>query len=337
MNQTLLTNNTAIPLSMAVWLALDEYDHNPDDRYISATGLIKSTRQIILGQRLPPQTEGNMKDISQLMASRIGTAVHSSIESSWLNHYKSSLKRLRYSDKVIARVKINPKPEELTPETIPIYMELRSMREIDGVTIGGKFDFIGNGTLEDFKTTGVYSYTSGSNDWKYKLQGSIYRWLNPELITNDHMIIDYIFTDWSRRDSCVKADKGYPPTKVFAHKILLLSLPETEMWIKNKIAAIKNFQDQPEANLPLCNAQELWQDAPTYKYYKNPEKTLKSTKNFNTSAEATIRWIEDGKMGQIVTQPGKVTACKYCDAFSICSQKDNLIASGLLQGEGVSQ
>jgi hypothetical protein len=46
------TNNTGIGLSMAVYLATDNYDHNHDPRTISATTLIKSTKQIILGERV---------------------------------------------------------------------------------------------------------------------------------------------------------------------------------------------------------------------------------------------------------------------------------------------
>jgi hypothetical protein len=37
---------------------------------------------------------------------------------------------------------------------------------------------------------------------------------------------------------------------------------------------------------------------------------------------------EDGNVGLVKEVPGQVTACKYCPAFSICSQKDALIAAG---------
>jgi len=72
----------------------------------------------------------------------------------------------------------------------------------------------------------------------------------------------------------------------------------------------------------------LWRSEPEFKYYKNPEKMSRSTKNFDSMKEARMRFIEDGSVGIIVERPGQVTACKYCSAFAICKQKDALIASG---------
>lgn len=323
-----LTNTTGIPLSIAVWLANDEYDRFNDPNYISVTTLIKSPRQIILGRRATPENTDTM-DVVSLMASKLGTAVHNSIEYTWINNYREALTRLGYPAKVIDRIRINP----VEPETgtIPIYMEKRAFREVGKFIIGGKFDFIGDGHLDDFKTTGVYTYISGSNEWKYQLQGSLYRWLNPEIITGDHMNIQFIFTDWSRRDAMIKAKDGYPPTKIFQHKIKLKSVAETDVWVQERIRLIESLENTPEAELPYCEARDLWQDNPTYKYYKNPAKKTRSTANFQTSAEATIRWIEDGRLGEVVEVPGTTKGCLYCDAFNQCTQKDALIACGSLK------
>ena len=51
----------------------------------------------------------------------------------------------------------------------------------------------------------------------------------------------------------------------------------------------------------------------------------------DTMQEAMMRKAEDGHVGVVVEQPGQVTACRYCPAFSVCSQKDALVASGDLQ------
>lgn len=325
-----LTNNTGIPLSVAVWLATDPYDYVVDPNYISVTTLLKSPRQIVLGRRMPLQPQ-EAQDIAGSMARALGNAVHGNIESSWLNHYKDTLVRLGYRPGIIDRIKINPEPEDLTPGDIPIYMERRAFQTVGKYTIGGKFDFVGDGTLDDFKTTGVFSYMSGSNEWKYKMQGSMYRWLNPEIITSDHMNIQFIFTDWSKRDSIIQKAKGYPATRIFQHKVPLLSVAETDVWVRDKLALIESLESTPEPELPLCGAEDLWQDAPTYKYYKNPLKKLKSTANFATSAEATIRWIEDGRVGEVVEVAGTTKGCLYCDCFQLCTQKDQLIASGSLK------
>lgn len=329
--QQCLTNDSQLPLSLAVWLSDDPYDYIDEPNYISVTTLIKSPRQIILGSRMSPNKE--RKDVADAMASRFGSAVHGSIEDVWVNRYREALMRLNYPSSVIDRIRVNPEPHELVPGIIPVYLELRTIRKVGKYTIGGKFDFIGDGCLEDFKTTGVYSYMSGSNEWKYKLQGSLYRWLNPEIITSDHMKIQFIFTDWNKNEARYKANKGYPQKRMHEHKILLTSLPETEVWVQQKITLLDLLWEAPEQELPLCEAHHLWQDAPTYKYYKNPAKTTRSTANFNTMAEAQIRLIEDGSIGIIKEVAGTCKGCMYCDAFSLCSQKDALIASGSLKLE----
>ena len=45
------TNKNNIPLSLAVWLVTDEYDYVDKPNYISATSLLKPTRQLVLSKR----------------------------------------------------------------------------------------------------------------------------------------------------------------------------------------------------------------------------------------------------------------------------------------------
>ena len=49
----IITNNHGISLPLAVWLLHDDYDYVKDENYISATSLLKSTKQIILSKRIP--------------------------------------------------------------------------------------------------------------------------------------------------------------------------------------------------------------------------------------------------------------------------------------------
>ena len=69
----------------------------------------------------------------------------------------------------------------------------------------------------------------------------------------------------------------------------------------------------------------------TYKYYKNPQKTDRSTKNFDNLAEANLRMIDDGNVGTVLTVKGEVKRCHYCAAFTVCKQKDAYLADGTLQ------
>ena len=318
------TNTAEVPLSLAVFLAVDHYDHDNDPMVISATTLIRPVRQVILSGRVP--AEKATTDLIQLVSSRMGTAIHDGIERAWKLHHPKAMELLGYPKRVRELIRINPKPEELQEGIIPIYLEQRESRQVGKYKISGKFDFIGDGRLEDFKSTSVFTAIHNTNDEKYSWQGSIYRWLNPQKITKDEMAIQFIFTDWSAAKA--RSDPKYPQQRLQQRIIPLKSLQETDAFIKRKVAQLEQYMDAPEKDLPLCTDDDLWRSEPVFKYYKNPNKLTRSTKNFDTLQEAILRKAEDGHVGVVVEQPGQVTACKYCSAFALCTQKDRLIASG---------
>jgi hypothetical protein len=319
------TNLTGVPLSLAVFLATDHYDYDPNT--ISATALIKPLKQRILAARVPP---GQYKtDVLALVKSRMGSAIHDAIEKAWVGgHYTTAMRALGYPEEVINRVVINPDPDNLPPGAIPVYMEQRVKREIAGRTVSGKYDFIAEGRLEDFKSTSTFTWLKGMKDDDYQLQGSIYRWLEPKIITEDYMVIQYIFTDW--KPGMAKANAAYPQRPVEPKKIPLLDLDTTEAYIVNKIEQLNALWKAPEEELPRCEDRDLWRDDPVYKYYKNPAKLTRSTKNFDTLQEANQRFAEDGGVGIVIERPGEVRACKYCPAFPVCTQKDEYLLEGSL-------
>ena len=333
-----LANADKIGLSMAVFLANDDYDYDPRPNSISATGILKSPRQAILIKRATKLlVEGTeIPDISTFVASRFGSAIHDGIERAWTNkRYVTAMLKLGYSEQVIDRILVNPSPADLAAATnpIPVYMEKRSEKAVGNYIVRGKFDFVGDGELEDHKTTGVFTYMKGTNNDKFRQQGSIYRWLNPGIITSDRMLINYTFTDWSKLRSMVEANKGYPPKRMMSVPLTLMTLPDTEKFVTDRLKAIEFNINKPEAQLPLCTKEDLWQDKTTYKYYKNPQSKARSTKNFDTFAEAQTRMIKDGNVGVIDIAPGMAKHCLYCSGAPICSQAKQLVADGLLDME----
>lgn len=317
-------NTSSVPLSLAVFLASDFYDHDQDQNTISATALIKPIRQIVLSSRVPEDM--TPVDLVNLVPSRMGSAIHDAIERSWKDNYPNALASLGYQKRVIEKIRINPKPEELTDGVIPIYMEQRAKKTVGRFTVTGKYDFIGDGRVEDFKSTSTYTAMNNTNDEKYIWQGSIYRWLNPVIITKDEMAIQFIFTDWSKAKAM--QDPKYPQQRIQQRLLPLKSIQETDAFVNRKLNQIEQYWDVKEEDIPLCTDADLWRSEPVFKYYKNPEKRARSTKNFDNHHDAQLRYIEDGSVGVVVEQPGQVTACKYCPAFAVCSQKDALIASG---------
>jgi hypothetical protein len=339
-----LSNEQNIGLSMAVFLADDNYDYDPRPNSVSTTGLLKSPRQIILSKRV--ETSDMVMDISNLVASKFGSAIHDGVEKAWLHgRFKRPLYKLGYSKAVIDRIVVNhgyieneqfqlvkdPNALPLAPDAIPVYMEIRSEKQVGDFIVSGKFDFVAEGNLEDHKTTGVFSYMNKTKDEDYRIQGSIYRWLNPDLITGDVMKINYVFTDWSKLRSMVERSKGYPAHRMMSVPIVLMSLEETEKWVRHRLREIKKYLNLAEEDLPLCTKEELWQDDTVYKYYKNPDSKDRSTRNFTTFAEAQQRLIKDGNVGVIDINRGMAKACGYCNAIGSCSQAKQLIADGYLE------
>lgn len=325
------TNTTGIPLEMAVWLAHDEYNHNSDPKTISVTTLLKPIKQIILGLRITPGPE----DIGNMIASRLGTAIHTSIEQSWVTNYEQSLKDLGYPPSVINKVCINPSAIEVAQAEdnhqtiIPVYLEKRTEKVIDGWTISGQFDMVMEGKVKDVKTTGTYTYIKKTNDEKYILQGSIYRWLNQDIITEDTMSILFVFTDWTALKASI--EKEYPKSKILEYQLILKTIQQTETYIRTKLSQITSLIDEPESSIPACNSEDLWEGETKYAYYKNAAKTSgRSTKNFSSESEALVRLTSDGNTGVIVTRRGQVKACRYCPAIGICDQAKSLVREGRL-------
>jgi hypothetical protein len=325
---TTYTNRSNLALSVATWLAHDTYDHNPDKNHFSATDLLKPIKQLVLATRVPASQ--SIQDISGLVASRMGTAIHDSIEEAWVGSNRiNNLIALGIPKGVAKRIVVNPVPSEVTDDQIPVYLEQRSTKSIEGFNISGKFDFIGEGRVEDFKTTSVYTYIHRTNDAKYIMQGSIYRWLNPDIITRDDMAIQFIFTDWSARDANIQ--KNYPPAKTLEHKLLLKPLLETEAFIRNKLKLFVKYKDAPEEAMPACTDEDLWRKDTVWKYYSKLD-AKRATKNFDNPAEANAMASMKGGITKEVK--GKVVACRYCASFPVCKQKDDYLRTGDLEISG---
>lgn len=327
---TIYSNANDVPLALAVFLASDFYDRDDDPNTISATTLLKPIRQIILPPRIP--SGSGLIDLATMFSNRIGAAIHDGIEKAWITNHRSAMQAMGYPKHIIDRVVINPETP-INEDDIPIYMEQRLKRQLGNWIITGKFDFIAEGRVQDFKSTSVWTYLNQVNSNKYALQGSIYRWLNPELITDDQMDIHYIFLDW--KQSQAKYDPKYPSKRFLKQTFDLLSLAETNQFIQERLNLIERYWNADETDIPYCTDEDLWRSEPVWKYYKNPAKLTRSTKNFTNKQDAYIRLAEDGNVGIVKEIPGQVTACKYCSAFDLCSQKDMLISSGDLILEDV--
>lgn len=326
MAQPRLTNNAGINLAVAVWLAHDDYDYNNDPSYISVTTIIKPVRQIVLGMRLTP--EERVVDIADLIQNRFGQTLHTGIEHAWKFHYAESLAKLGTPKRAIERIRINP-TEPADGEHIDVHTEVRNEILVAGYRVGGKFDLCIEGRLQDVKKTSVWGYMmqKGIGDKKWVLQGSIYRLINPNIVTHDDMFIQYLLMDWSR--GMGKREPNYPPHALPHRVVSLMSPSETKLWLTKKLQELDFYKDQPEPALPRCSDEDLWRSEPTYKYFAKADAPAgtRSTKNFEELSAALMHKNEKGK-GRIDVVPGKVKACNYCACAPICSQYAFLKGAG---------
>jgi len=329
-----ITNNANIELAPAVWLLQDDYDYSSDSYTISATTLLQPIRSIILGVQNAGNESGTPIDLVDMIAARMGTALHDSLESCWKNpkHVVKALKALGLG-KLSERLLINPEPQELEAwaelyPPIVIYIENRSSKSLGKWTITGKYDLVMDGQVEDYKSTSVWGYIFGSNDQNYALQGSIYRWLNPTKIIESNLLIHYLFTDWSKAKAI--QDPKYPQTRILSKKIPLFSIEETEKFIQHKLDLLDELIDADQAQLPFCTPNELWQREAVWKYYKAGDTTKRATKVFDNQLEAEQLQSQNG-CGVVKQFSGEVVRCKYCSSMSICDQAQEFLQSGLIK------
>jgi hypothetical protein len=324
------TNNSNIPLPFAIWLASDfGYDRkfHPDE--VSATDILRPMRSLILSREIAAEKSKEeivTRDIEEKAASSLGTAVHTAVEFAWRYHLKLAMENLDYPQQQIEKMAINP--ENPNPDDYNVYFEKRTSKKIEGFTFTGKFDMVMDGGVRDIKTTKAYTYMKGSQDEKYRKQGSIYRWLNPELITQDTIIVDYYFTDWNPVSYKREKDRNYPPSRMLAKPFKLLSLEETELFIRQQLTNVKYYTGKPQDELPLCTPEELWQNPAKWEYWSK-DTNKQCSKLLPNEGEANA-WLASKGVGFIRERQEEPTFCKFCDARSICKQAQGFVAAGIL-------
>lgn len=310
-----------LPLPIQVWLAADAYEGKNDNTHISVTTLLKDSHKIVLENQIKNELDTSDEGLLNMFASKRGTAIHSALENVWTNdNLRNKALDFLGLKELKERIVINKHKEN--PNQIEIWLEQRAYKTIDNMTVNGQFDMVMDGQVVDYKNTSVFTYMHGSKVEDYKLQGSIYRWLNPDLITNDQIKIIYIMHDWTSRDA--KINQDYPQTPIIAVDYDLYSLDYTENFIKNKIQEIKN------GGAPECVASLKLSD-PVWQYFSKPD-SKRASKNFTNQTDANHYMLTKSK-GFIKMKPRVATGCKYCIARSICTQYQNLLLQGLVDSD----
>lgn len=323
-----IKNDLGIDWIIAGWLASNTYTGSNSDSYISASSFCRSVRQNVLGRLIEKSGEEDPIDISTMLKASTGTALHRDIQAVWENPViiTEALKSLGYTDTQIKNIHINPsEPVDGTN----LWFEKRATREIGDWTVTGQFDLVVDDTIHDFKSTSVYTYINKTKEEDYKIQLSIYRWLNRELIKNDIGIIHYIFTDWNKIN--VYSTDGYPNHPFVSININLMSLDETEEFIKKRIRDIDYYTENLN-ELPLCDDHHLMISKETWQYFTSATSS-KAYRNFDTKLEALKYMQSKGGKGIVKQKQLEPVGCKYCNCCSKCNQYKSFIQNGILKDD----
>lgn len=321
-----ITNKHNLPLSIAVWLLHDDYEYNADPYTISVTTLLKPIRQIVLAKQ---NSSADVEvDLMDLFAMRLGGALHDSIEYAWLTEPHKKLLRLGLSQETVDRIVINP--TQSIPGAIEVHLEQRGRIKLGKWTLSGKFDTVSSGQLEDNKSVVAFGYMKQSNKEDYIKQGSLYRLIYPDLVTENTIQINSLIKDWKKFESI--RSREYPSTPIKIDRYPLWPIEKTQQWAEEKLQVIDSLLNSPEDKIPLCSDDDLWRKPAVYKYFKNPD-AARSTANFDNYADAIQKQLENNGVGVIKTVPGEVKRCHHCSVFQFCKQKDAYLLDGSLKLE----
>jgi len=288
------TNKHDFPDFVVQWLENDDYDY--DENTLSATTLMQPSRMHALKNKYHDQLE---IDVSDVIASRYGTAIHDSVE-------KVNLKNC--------------------------VQEKRLRKGVMNKIITGKFDILKEidstrHELIDIKSTSVWSFIYGSNEEEHIKQLSIYRWLanNNSYTVIQRAKIWMIFTDWSKAKAL--QDPKYPQTRIVVKEIDLWAEEETLKYIGLRIALFNTVSQLDEKDMPLCTDEELWAEADKWALIKEGNK--RALKVFETEAKAVDHQesLPGNLKYNVVHRPGGVKRCKYCLVRKFCSQYKQLVES----------
>jgi hypothetical protein len=336
--------NENVPLHLQVWLATDHYKKSNNPKEISATALLKPVKSSVLSFRAKAQIDQaislgetglleklNRPELSGLLKSRLGTALHDSVKRAWVGNYKQALTDLGYSEAYIDRIVLNPETEQGLPQdAIVVYTEVRKYRNLDNHTISGELDFVFDKIIQDLKSTTGYAFKFADEE-KHNMQMSIYKWIfkGNGIHLNDIAQVNYLFTDWNPTQAA--SNPAYPQSNTAGVTVALQDDTQVENFIRNKIQLFEEFQDAPEDVLPPCLPEELWQAESTWAYYSSADKIGGRAGKVSTEyAEIAAHYNSKGS-GVVIERPGKIKFCNFCAGSDICKQKDAYIASGLLE------
>jgi len=275
-----ITNVMGLPEALVK--AIETKPHNAPGS-LSATTLLKNTKQILLTERHWDELE---EDVLDRFWALFGSAIHKMLESEG--------------------------KDEFAEESLSF--------ELDGIVITGRIDNYNmkTGEVTDYKSCSVYKIINQDfTDWRR--QGLEYAWL---LHKNGFLVKTCTFIAITKDHSMRKArhSSSYPkvPVYVYQFEVTEEGLTEIEAFMKGKIAECKKFSDVADDDIPPCTMEERWESPTTYAVMKEGNK--RAFKVLKSLDEAEKIAADKGNGYSVETRPGEAKRCMdYCSCNTFCN------------------
>lgn len=286
-----ITNNANLPMP---FVRMAESDYEVKDKRYSVTTLLKPVREILLKRRYDKEIEQDCSDMIWLL---FGKAVHSVLE-----QYGTG-------------------ENEFVEEKLTVLLE-------NGYTISGIIDFYDMKRAEvvDYKTASVWKVIyKDFEDWRK--QGLMYAWmLRKNGLACDKATFYAILKDHSVQKA--KYEDGYPKSPVYKVEfdITDADIAEIDKFIRDKIDELIKYESVPDGELPLCSAEDRWNDGDKFAVMR---KGTKRAQRVLDSLEEATAYIAEKGGDYIETRKGVDKKCMdYCLCCTKCEYWKSLQKDG---------
>ena len=279
----LITNKYNLPEAFVK--AIQNSRHNAD-KCLSATTLLKGTKEIILENR---HFDEITVDASEEVWSVFGTAVHTILE--------------------------HQEDEAFKEESFSV--------DVLDYKVTGKVDRydMKHETIEDWKTASVWKVIFHDfEDWKK--QGLIYAYLLKQSGLNvRHIRFIALLKDHSKTEAKRKADYPQSPVYIYEFDVLPDELTGIEALIKAKVLEVSCNADKADDEIAGCTPSERWSTDPKFAVMKEGRKTAVKVCDTEEEALNFIEELEKDKDKHFVEErKGVDKKCEdYCPCAAFCS------------------
>ena len=288
-----ITNKLNLPKQL---VELVDNNYKPTEHQYSCTTILKPTRQIILERRYTNEIEQDVSDMCWMI---FGIAVHSVIENATEDDGQFKEEKLK--------------------------VDLgKYWQELEGYYLSGRSDMIDliKKQITDWKTCSAWKIIfKDFEDWKNEML--IYAWAVKDMgFDIDKAEAIAFIKDHNKTKA--KVDASYPQLPIWIEKFKFdeREFETIKEFIYNKFIELKNNENTPDDELPMCTAEERWQDPTKYAVKKIKNKTATKLHDTLEEAENHLKNLEKDYPNtyEIVVREGTDKRCiDYCSCCKFCT------------------